>query len=61
MKQYEVVTEPIQTEQYRDFVVTPHQGAVVVFTGHVREWTNGVFRVRSLRSDGREETRASGC
>lgn len=42
MKQFEVVTEPIQTEPYRDFTLTPHQGAVVVFTGHVREWTKGI-------------------
>ncbi|MCU5745178.1 molybdenum cofactor biosynthesis protein MoaE [Staphylococcus sp. SQ8-PEA] len=42
MKQFEIVNEPIDTEQYRDFVVTPYQGAVVVFTGHVREWTKGV-------------------
>lgn len=42
MKQFEIVTEPIQTEQYRDYTVNEHQGAVVVFTGHVREWTKGV-------------------
>lgn len=42
MKQYEIVTEPINTEQYRNFTVNEYQGAVVVFTGHVREWTQGV-------------------
>ncbi|EKU48946.1 molybdenum cofactor biosynthesis protein MoaE [Staphylococcus massiliensis] len=42
MKQFEVVEAPIQTEPYRDFVLNEHQGAVVVFTGHVREWTKGV-------------------
>ena len=30
MKQFEIVTEPIQTEQYRDYTVNEHQGAVVV-------------------------------
>ncbi|WP_251517951.1 MULTISPECIES: molybdenum cofactor biosynthesis protein MoaE [Staphylococcus] len=42
MKQFEIVNTPIETEQYRDFVVNPYQGAVVVFSGHVREWTKGV-------------------
>ncbi|MCE5038661.1 molybdenum cofactor biosynthesis protein MoaE [Staphylococcus auricularis] len=42
MKQFAVVTEPIDPEPYRDFVLNAHQGAVVVFTGHVREWTKGV-------------------
>ncbi len=42
MKQFEIVTEPIQTEQYREFTINEYQGAVVVFTGSVREWTKGV-------------------
>ncbi|MCG7338269.1 molybdenum cofactor biosynthesis protein MoaE [Staphylococcus sp. ACRSN] len=42
MKQFEIVTQPIKTEQYRDFVLNENQGAVVVFTGHVREWTKGI-------------------
>ena len=42
MKQFEIVTEPIQTEQYREFTINEYQGAVVVSTGHVREWTKGV-------------------
>lgn len=42
MKQFEVTSEPIQTEQYRSYVLNEHQGAVVVFTGHVREWTKGI-------------------
>ncbi len=42
MKQFEIVIEPIQTEQYREFTINEYQGAVVVFTGHVREWTKGV-------------------
>ena len=42
MKQFEIVSEPIQTEQYREYVLHAHQGAVVIFTGHVREWTQGI-------------------
>ncbi|WP_312039795.1 molybdenum cofactor biosynthesis protein MoaE [Macrococcoides bohemicum] len=42
MKQFEVVTMPIDVEHYRTMTVTPHQGAVCVFTGIVREWTQGV-------------------
>ena len=30
MKQFEIVTEPIQTEQYREFTINEYQGAVVV-------------------------------
>lgn len=29
MKQFEIVTEPIQTEQYREFTINEYQGAVV--------------------------------
>ena len=42
MKQFEVTTAPIEPEQYRQWVLNEKQGAVVVFTGHVREWTKGV-------------------
>ncbi|MCD8879964.1 molybdenum cofactor biosynthesis protein MoaE [Staphylococcus kloosii] len=42
MKQFEVTNTPIQTEQYRKFVVDATKGAAVVFTGHVREWTKGI-------------------
>lgn len=42
MKQFEVTNTPIQTEQYREFVVDGTKGAAVVFTGHVREWTKGI-------------------
>ncbi|ARJ51969.1 molybdenum cofactor biosynthesis protein MoaE [Staphylococcus lutrae] len=42
MKQFEVVTQPIEPEQYRRFTLNEKQGAIVVFTGHVREWTKGV-------------------
>lgn len=31
MKQFEIVIEPIQTEQYREFTINEYQGAVVVF------------------------------
>ena len=41
MKQYEVVTEPIDILKYQQQVIGAHQGAVVIFTGHVREWTHG--------------------
>ena len=42
MKQFEITNKTIETEQYRQYVLNEHQGAVVVFTGHVREWTKGV-------------------
>ncbi|MCS4486014.1 molybdenum cofactor biosynthesis protein MoaE [Staphylococcus americanisciuri] len=42
MKQYEVTTAPIEPEQYRQWTLNEKQGAVVVFTGHVREWTKGI-------------------
>ncbi len=42
MKQFEIVIEPIQTEQYSKITINEYQGAVVVFTGHVREWTKGI-------------------
>mgnify|MGYP007026044930 CR=1 FL=1 len=29
MKLFEIVTEAIQTEQYRDYTVNEHQGAIV--------------------------------
>ncbi|NWK83278.1 molybdenum cofactor biosynthesis protein MoaE [Staphylococcus sp. GSSP0090] len=42
MKQFEVTYDPIQPEPYRGYVLDENQGAVVVFTGHVREWTKGI-------------------
>ncbi|WP_088006788.1 molybdenum cofactor biosynthesis protein MoaE [Indiicoccus explosivorum] len=42
MKAFEVVSHPIDTQVYADYVLRPEAGAVTVFTGHVREWTNGV-------------------
>lgn len=45
MKQYEVVASPIDVAPYQQFVLNEHQGAVVTFTGHVREWTHGTKTV----------------
>lgn len=42
MKPYEIVEEPLNVQQYTDYVLHPGAGAVTTFTGHVREWTNGV-------------------
>lgn len=42
MKQFEVVTTPLDPEVYRKYTVNSKQGAVCVFTGIVREWTQGV-------------------
>jgi len=42
MKQFEIVNDPINPEQYREWTLNEKQGAVVVFTGHVREWTKGI-------------------
>ncbi|MDQ0496430.1 molybdenum cofactor biosynthesis protein MoaE [Paenibacillus brasilensis] len=42
MSIFEIVTEPIVPQTYADYVLRPEAGAVTVFTGHVREWTEGV-------------------
>lgn len=42
MKAYEIVRIPIDSQRYADCVLRPEAGAVVLFTGHVREWTGGV-------------------
>lgn len=42
LKQFEVISEPINPEKYREWTLNEKQGAVVVFTGHVREWTKGI-------------------
>ncbi|MET3210690.1 UNVERIFIED_CONTAM: molybdopterin synthase catalytic subunit [Paenibacillus sp. PvR008] len=42
MSVFEIVTEPILPQVYADYVLRPEAGAVTVFTGHVREWTQGV-------------------
>lgn len=42
MSVFEIVTKPIIPQAYADYVLRPEAGAVTVFTGHVREWTQGV-------------------
>lgn len=42
LKQFEVTSESLHPEQYREWTLNENQGAVVVFTGHVREWTKGI-------------------
>lgn len=42
IKLFDIVTDPINPEQYRAAVLHAGAGAVTVFTGHVREWTNGI-------------------
>ncbi|WP_323704835.1 molybdenum cofactor biosynthesis protein MoaE [Mammaliicoccus sp. Dog046] len=42
MKQFEIVEESINPEVYREWTLNSKQGAIVVFTGHVREWTKGI-------------------
>ena len=42
IKLFEIVRDPIEPEIYRKAVLHAGAGAVTVFTGHVREWTNGV-------------------
>lgn len=42
MKMFEIVEKPIEVQPYMDAVLHSGAGAVTVFTGHVREWTNGV-------------------
>jgi molybdopterin synthase catalytic subunit len=42
MSIFEIVTEPIIPQTYADYVLRPEAGAVTLFTGHVREWTEGV-------------------
>src|SRR5690242_763113 len=42
MKMFEIVESPIDPKPYMDAVLHEGAGAVTVFTGHVREWTNGI-------------------
>lgn len=42
MSIFEIVTEPIIPQVYADYVLRPEAGAVTLFTGHVREWTEGI-------------------
>ena len=45
MKQFEVVDEPIDINRYHEYTIDEKQGAVCMFTGHVREWTKGTRTV----------------
>lgn len=45
MKQYEIVEEPIDITKYHRYTIKGSQGAVCMFTGHVREWTKGTRTV----------------
>lgn len=42
MKLFEILDEPLNVQRYIDYVLHPGAGAITTFTGHVREWTNGV-------------------
>ena len=42
MKRFEVVDRPLNIQDYIDQVLHAGAGAVTTFTGHVREWMNGV-------------------
>ncbi|WP_145387297.1 molybdenum cofactor biosynthesis protein MoaE, partial [Staphylococcus epidermidis] len=44
MKEFEMVSERIETEEYRDFRIKEGEGGVVVFSGEVREWSKGIGR-----------------
>ncbi len=41
MKPFEVTTEPLEPARYMEYVTHPGTGAVTLFAGTVREWTNG--------------------
>lgn len=42
VKRFEIVDGTIRVQRYIDAVLHTGAGAVTVFTGHVREWTDGV-------------------
>lgn len=42
MKVFEIVDHPIDIDRYKEAVIHPKAGAVILFTGHVREWTKNV-------------------
>ncbi|MCY9513789.1 molybdenum cofactor biosynthesis protein MoaE [Paenibacillus apiarius] len=42
MKQYEIIDGPLNVQHVMELVLHPGAGAVTTFTGHVREWTQGV-------------------
>jgi molybdopterin synthase catalytic subunit len=41
IKSFEVTTEPLEPARYMEHVTRPEAGAVTLFAGTVREWTNG--------------------
>lgn len=45
MKQYEITEEPLDISRYHSYTINESQGAVCMFTGHVREWTKGTRTV----------------
>ncbi|HIW12699.1 MAG TPA: molybdenum cofactor biosynthesis protein MoaE [Candidatus Salinicoccus stercoripullorum] len=45
MKQYEITEEPLDITKYHSYTINGSQGAVCMFTGHVREWTKGTRTV----------------
>ncbi|AKG73170.1 molybdenum cofactor biosynthesis protein MoaE [Salinicoccus halodurans] len=45
MKQYEITEEPLDITRYHSYTINESQGAVCMFTGHVREWTKGTRTV----------------
>ena len=45
MKLFEVTEDEIDILKYHKALVDSHQGAIVTFTGHVREWTKGTRTV----------------
>lgn len=42
MKRFEIVAHSIDVDRYKSLVIHPYAGAVIVFTGHVREWTKNI-------------------
>ncbi|OMP65768.1 molybdopterin synthase subunit 2 [Domibacillus epiphyticus] len=41
MKPFEVTKKPLEPARYMEYVTHPGAGAVTLFAGTVREWTNG--------------------
>lgn len=41
IKPFEVTVEPLEPMKYMNYVTRPEAGAVTLFAGTVREWTNG--------------------
>ncbi|OKL35743.1 molybdenum cofactor biosynthesis protein MoaE [Domibacillus mangrovi] len=41
MKPFEVTNEPLEPARYMEYVTHSEAGAVTLFAGTVREWTNG--------------------